>query len=49
MTDTSTQARMPFVNPNEMNNLPDGPYPPLAGGYSHLVAEKLESRGRIPT
>ncbi len=35
------QARMPFVGPNEMANIPEGPYPPHPGGYSPLVVQKL--------
>jgi cytochrome c peroxidase len=37
------QARMPFLDPNEMNNTPVGPYPPHAGGYSPLVAQKIRT------
>ena len=43
--DTVAQARMPFLDPDEMANTPVGPYPPHSGGYSPLVAEKL--RGRL--
>lgn len=42
--DTPTQARMPFLDQNEMANTPVGPYPPHAGGYSPLVARKLRCR-----
>lgn len=42
--DTVGQARMPFLDQNEMANTPVGPYPPLAGGYSPLVAQKLQRR-----
>lgn len=42
--DTATQARMPFLDQNEMDNAPTGPYPPHAGGYSPLIAEKLANR-----
>jgi hypothetical protein len=42
--DLSTQAEGPPINPNEMNNTPEGPFPPLAGGFSPLVAEKLKNR-----
>ncbi len=42
--DTQAQARMPFLDANEMANTPIGPYPPHSGGYSPLVAEKLRSR-----
>jgi cytochrome c peroxidase len=34
----------PPINPNEMANDPEGPYPPLAGGYSPLLVQKLASR-----
>ena len=42
--DTATQARMPFLDPNEMGNAPTGPYPPQVGGYSPLLAKKLADR-----
>jgi cytochrome c peroxidase len=42
--DTATQARMPFLDQNEMANTPDGPYPPHAGGFSPLVVQKLRRR-----
>jgi cytochrome c peroxidase len=42
--DTATQARMPFLDQNEMANVPVGPYPPHAGGYSPLLAKKLAKR-----
>jgi cytochrome c peroxidase len=42
--DTVAQARMPFLDQNEMANTPIGPYPPHAGGYSPLVAAKLRVR-----
>jgi cytochrome c peroxidase len=42
--DTATQARMPFLDPNEMANTPTGPYPPHAGGYSPLLVKKLANR-----
>jgi cytochrome c peroxidase len=42
--DTTAQARMPFLDQNEMANTPVGPYPPHAGGYSPLVAKKLRHR-----
>ena len=41
---TATQARMPFLDPNEMANRPVGPLPPHAGGYSPLLAQKLADR-----
>jgi cytochrome c peroxidase len=43
-SNTAAQARMPFLDQNEMANTPVGPYPPHAGGYSPLVAQKLKSR-----
>jgi cytochrome c peroxidase len=46
--DLSGQAKMPPINPNEMNNTPVGPYPPLQGGYSPLLAEKLKNRPYTP-
>jgi cytochrome c peroxidase len=42
--DTATQPRMPFLDPNEMANTPTGPYPPHAGGFSPMLAEKISSR-----
>jgi cytochrome c peroxidase len=42
--DLSGQAKQPPINPNEMNNTPVGPFPPLQGGFSQLLAEKLKSR-----
>ena len=42
--DTVTQARMPFLDQNEMANTAIGPFPPLAGGYAPLVAGKISSR-----
>ena len=42
--DLSGQAKQPPLNPDEMNNTPVGPYPPLQGGYSQLLAEKLKTR-----
>ena len=47
--DLSTQARQPFLNPDEMNNTPtNGVYPPPAGGYSALVVEKVERSSYAP-
>jgi cytochrome c peroxidase len=47
--DLSTQARQPFINPDEMNNTPtNGVYPPPAGGYSALVVEKVEKSSYAP-
>ena len=34
----------PKLPPNEMNNTPVGPFPPLQGGFSPLLAEKLKNR-----
>jgi cytochrome c peroxidase len=42
--DTATQARMPFLDQNEMANTPDGAYPPHAGGFSPLLAQKIADR-----
>jgi cytochrome c peroxidase len=43
--DEAHQAREPFLDPNEMANIPtNGIYPPVAGGYSALVAQKVQSR-----
>jgi cytochrome c peroxidase len=42
--DTATQARMPFLDQNEMANLPVGAFPPHAGGFSPLLAHKLAQR-----
>ena len=42
--DTAMQARMPFLDQNEMANTPTGPYPPHAGGFSPGVARKLAAR-----
>jgi len=41
---TAEQARLPFLDQNEMANTPVGPFPPHAGGYSPLVAQKLTNR-----
>jgi cytochrome c peroxidase len=46
--DTAHQARMPFLDPNEMANTAVGPYPPHAGGFAPLVAEKLATRPYAP-
>ena len=42
--DNAAQARMPFLDQNEMANAATGPYPPHAGGFSSLVAQKLAQR-----
>jgi cytochrome c peroxidase len=43
--DEAHQARQPFLQPNEMNNTPgNGIYPPVYGGYSPLVVQKVQSR-----
>ncbi len=40
--DLSGQARQPFVDPNEMANIPtNGIYPPPSGGYSLRVVEQV--------
>jgi cytochrome c peroxidase len=46
--DTAHQARMPFLDPNEMANAASGPYPPHADGFSPMVAQKLASRPYAP-
>jgi cytochrome c peroxidase len=44
-TDEAHQATQPFIDPNEMaNTSTNGVYPPVAGGYSALVVEKVQSR-----
>jgi cytochrome c peroxidase len=40
----ATQAQMPIIGPNEMANIPVGPYPPHAGGYSPGVTQNLSQR-----
>jgi len=42
--DNAAQALMPFLDPDEMANTPVGPFPPHAGGFSPLVAQKLSQR-----
>lgn len=42
--DLSKQALQPPINPNEMANIPVGPYPPIAGGYPPLLVSKLANR-----
>ena len=42
--DNVAQAKMPFLDQNEMANTPVGPYPPHSGGFSTLVARKLGRR-----
>jgi len=46
--DLATQALQPPLNPNEMANIPDGPYPPLNGGHSPLLVQKLANRPYTP-
>jgi len=46
--DTAHQARMPFLDPNEMANAATGPSPPHPGGFSSLVARKLANRPYAP-
>jgi cytochrome c peroxidase len=46
--DISGQAHQPPINPNEMANTPVGPYPPPAGGFSPLLARKLQTRPYTP-
>ena len=43
--DEAHQAEQPFVDPNEMANTPtNGVFPPVAGGFSALVVEKVQAR-----
>jgi cytochrome c peroxidase len=45
--DLTNQAEMPFINPDEMANIPTNRiFPPLNGGYSALVAEKVTTKYR---
>jgi cytochrome c peroxidase len=47
--DEAHQAREPFLDPDEMANIPgNGIYPPKAGGYSPLVVKKVQSRPYTP-
>jgi cytochrome c peroxidase len=46
--DAGAQAGMPLIDPIEMANLPEGPFPPQAGGYSPLVVSKLKGRPYAP-
>ena len=46
--DNAAQARMPVLDQNEMANTPAGPFPPHAGGFSPLVANKLKNRPYSP-
>ena len=48
-TDLAHQAQQPPLNPDEMDNTPtNGIYPPVFGGYSALLAQKLQSRPYTP-
>ncbi len=38
---TTAQARMPFIDPDEMANAATGPLPPHTGGFAPLVASKM--------
>ena len=42
--DLARQGLQPPINPNEMANTPEGPYPPVSGGYPPLLVRKLASR-----
>jgi cytochrome c peroxidase len=45
--DATAQARMPFLDPDEMANTPtNGIFPPLAGGFSALVSQKATTKYR---
>ena len=47
--DNAHQAQQPPLNPVEMDNTPtNGIYPPVFGGYSALLAQKLQSRPYTP-
>jgi len=46
--DLATQALQPPLNPNEMANAPEGPYPPFNGGYPPLLVQKLANRPYTP-
>jgi cytochrome c peroxidase len=47
--DEAHQAREPFLDPNEMANIPtNGIFPPVQGGFSSLVVEKVQSRPYTP-
>ena len=46
--DLATQALQPPLNPNEMANVPEGPYPPANGGYPPLLVQKLVNRPYTP-
>jgi cytochrome c peroxidase len=42
--DLAKQGLQPPINPNEMANAAEGPYPPTSGGYSPLLVRKLANR-----
>jgi cytochrome c peroxidase len=42
--DVAKQGLQPPINPNEMANDPEGPYPPASGGYPPLLVQKLANR-----
>jgi cytochrome c peroxidase len=44
VADLAGQALQPPLNPNEMANIPEGPYPPATDGYSPLLVQKLANR-----
>lgn len=46
--DLAKQGLQPPINPNEMANTPEGPYPPVLGGYSALLVAKLANRPYTP-
>ena len=48
VADVTKQALQPPLNPNEMANTPEGPYPPAIGGYSPLLVQKLANRPYTP-
>jgi len=49
VTDLAGQAEQPPLNPNEMANIPtNGIFPPLVGGFSALLVQKLQTRPYTP-
>jgi cytochrome c peroxidase len=48
VADLAKQGLQPPINPNEMANVPEGPYTPANGGYSPLLVQKLAKRSYTP-
>jgi cytochrome c peroxidase len=48
VSDLAKQGLQPPINPNEMANVPEGPYTPANGGYSPLLVQKLANRPYTP-